>query len=233
MASALSTVDAIVRSQLTPEGEQWLRDAVKALRRDADINQLLAAYTAASRRVGTAPVSLTQDHRDGFSSLSLKISFSQWTVADFARALMLLAAAEGAATPDTWVTAATACFDNGDAWEQQSWLRALALMPHSERFTPIAVDACRSHIQPVFESIACENPYPAAFFSERQFNQMVLKALFIGVRIERIAGLARRLNPALSRMARDYAAERLAAGRSIPADLVLALHDMSHEEQLS
>ena len=62
---------------------------------------------------------------------------------------------------------------------------------------------------------------------------MVLKALFIGVRVERIVGLTRRLNPELSRMARDYAAERLAAGRTVPADLVLALHDMNLEEQLS
>ena len=51
--------------------------------------------------------------------------------------------------------------------------------------------------------------------------------------IERIVGLTSRLNPELSRMARDYAAERRAAGRSVPADLPLALHDMALEEHFS
>ena len=39
------------------------------------------------------------------------------------------------------------------------------------------------------------------------FNQLVLKAMFTGVALERIVGLSRRVNPELSRMARDYAAE--------------------------
>ena len=180
-----------------------------------------------------APLGLTGEDRQRLASIAPGLSSDHWTTADAARALVLLAAAEGTPTPDLWVAAATACFDHGDAREQQSWLRAISLMPHPERLVAIAVDACRSHIQPLFESIACENPYPAAYFFERQFNQMVLKALFVGVRVERIVGLTRRLNPELSRMARDYAAERLAAGRTVPADLVLALHDMNLEEQLS
>ena len=59
------------------------------------------------------------------------------------------------------------------------------------------------------------------------------KALFIGVPIARIVGLRRRLNPDLSRMARDYASERRAAGRTVPADLSLALHDARIEEPVS
>jgi hypothetical protein len=52
---------------------------------------------------------------------------------------------------------------------------------------------------------------------------MVLKAMFGGVALARIAGLERRRGAELARMARDYAAERRAAGRSVPPDIGLAI----------
>jgi hypothetical protein len=69
----------------------------------------------------------------------------------------------------------------------------------------------------------CENPYPAAHFPEPAFNQLVLKAYFIGVPVLRILGLDRRKTPELRRMAADYASERRAAGRSVPADIDLVM----------
>ena len=76
----------------------------------------------------------------------------------------------------------------------------------------------------MFEALAY-GTYPAAHFPDRNFNQMVLKAMFNSIELSRILGLAGRRNAELSRMARDYAAERTAAGRSVPADLALALKD--------
>jgi hypothetical protein len=103
--------------------------------------------------------------------------------------------------------------------DRRAVLRALPLLPDAGRFVAIALDACRSHIQPVFEAIACENPYPARHFLEASFNQMVLKALFTGVTLGRIAGLEGRITPELTRMALAYARERELAGRSVPADI--------------
>ena len=93
------------------------------------------------------------------------------------------------------------------------------MLPAPERFLGIAVDACRSHIQPLFEAIACENPYPARHFPELNFNQMVLKVLFTGVALERVLAFENRVTTELGRMAADYASERRAAGRSVPQDI--------------
>jgi hypothetical protein len=223
MADVLSPMLSIVRARLNDRGRDWL-DGALATARSGDVNRLCASYTAASRHAGTATLSLSVPERTELAGLLPDADFQRWTVTDAARAVVLLTAA-AALAGDTFVAHALACFDNGDASEQQSWLRAIGLLPRNDRFTAVAVDSCRSHIQPTFESIACENPYPSAFFSDRQFNQLVLKAMFTGVRLDRIVGLARRLNADLSRMARDYAAERRAAGRTVPADLQLALHD--------
>jgi hypothetical protein len=107
--------------------------------------------------------------------------------------------------------------------ERQAILRVLALLPDPGRFLAIALDAARTSTQPVFEAIACENPYPAAYFPESSFNHLVLKAVFTEVALARILGLVDRRNADLARMARDYASERRAAGRAVPADLALVM----------
>jgi hypothetical protein len=112
-------------------------------------------------------------------------------------------------------------FRTGDNDERAAILKALAALPEPERFVELAIDACRSHVQSVFEAIACENPFPARWFPEPNFNQLVLKAFFVGVPVRRIEGLASRRGPELVRMALAYASERRAAGRSVPSDLEL------------
>ncbi|HLV01258.1 MAG TPA: EboA domain-containing protein, partial [Acidobacteriota bacterium] len=82
------------------------------------------------------------------------------------------------------------------------------------------------------EAIACRNPYPARYFPELNFNQMVLKCLFVGVEIHRIVGLGERFNPELSRMCNDYVDEREAAGRSVPVEVWLALLPKCEEDRL-
>jgi hypothetical protein len=141
-----------------------------------------------------------------------------WGADELGRVALLVSAA--AHWPDAEVEALVEeCYRQGDGAERQAVLRALPLLPAPERFLAIAVDACRSHIQPLFEAIACENPYPARHFPELNFNQMVLKVLFTGVALERIIAVEGRVTPELGRMAADYASERRAAGRSVPPDI--------------
>ena len=145
-----------------------------------------------------------------------------WTLEDAGRLLCLLERAATSGSADEFLADATACYEQGDAREQVSWLRGVALLPGADRFLPLVVDACRTNILTVFQAVACDNPYPAQHFPELNFNQMVLKALFNGTPLARVVGLDMRANANLARMASDYADERRAAGRSIPDDLMLA-----------
>lgn len=186
---------------------------------------LLTRYPAAARRAGRGPLTLTPSALRELQTAAPGIGFERWSREDAARALLLIAHRDQAADGDTFVADALACFEHGDAREQESWLRSIALWPEGGALLATAIDACRTNIVPVFEALACENPYPAQHFPERNFNQVVLKAMFNSIALSRIVGLPSRLNPELSRMARDYAAERSAASRTVPADLHLALHD--------
>lgn len=114
----------------------------------------------------------------------------------------------------------------GDNRERGAVLRALPHLPEPARFLRVATHACRSNVTPVFEAIAADNTYPADHFPDPAFHQMVLKALFVGVPVARIAGLARRHSPELARMAAGYASERRAAGRVVPADVTVLTGDL-------
>jgi hypothetical protein len=219
---------AVLRARVADTAWKWLEDAGATASGEALSN----AYTATPKHVGRATLALDDDEQRDLAAAAPGVDFTRWTVDDAARAVLLLSLAEGV-DEAAFVDAATVCFERGDAREQQSWLRAIAMMPQPERFLAVAIDACRTNILPLFESVACENPYPARYFPERNFNQLVLKALFNNVALARIGGLATRLNGELARMAGDYAAERRAAGRTVPADIGLAMADRRAPEELA
>jgi hypothetical protein len=114
-------------------------------------------------------------------------------------------------------------FRKGDNHERVALLRSLCLLPQPERFLETAIEACRTHVQDVFEAIACDNPYPAAHFPDLNFQQLVMKALFTHASLLRVQGWRDRVTSELQRMARDFAAERSAAGREVPTDVALIL----------
>jgi hypothetical protein len=208
-----------VRARAYEFDEQWLGEALE-IATFGELSQLLEVYTWASRHAARTPLS---PWNDSLPAAPFGIPLGQWTVQDGVRALLLLARAEAAPDPDVFAADAITCYEQGDTGEHVSWLRSISLLPCGEALLSTAIDACRTNITPVFEAIACENPYPARHFPERNFNQLVLKSLFKGVSLARIVGLPSRLNPDLSRMALDYARERAVAGRPVPADISLVV----------
>ena len=182
---------------------------------------LLSNYTTAARSAGHSARTTDDETVLRAAGWPADVPTTSWTRTDVARFALLrdLAASMDAAA---FEAAALECFTQGDSGEQRSWCRGVSLLPGPERFLDVMIETCRTNILPLFESLACENPYPAAYFPERNFNQMVLKAMFNGVALRRIVGLPGRRNAELSRMSADYAAERTAAGRTVPPDIALA-----------
>jgi len=219
-AASVSTLRAALEPRLEPAARTWLAASIDRVTTAPDPDALLIAYAGATRRLGRDALGT-----EGGRCLG-EVPLGHWGVDEVGRALLLLAVREAVPDGERYAQLVRRCYDEGTAREQQSWLRGLAILPESERFVEIATDACRTNVVPLFESIACENPYPARHFPERAFNQLVLKSLFNGIALARIVGLTDRLNPELSRMANDYVSEREAAGRTVPADIwvVVAPH---------
>jgi hypothetical protein len=208
----------LARGATDAAGRSWLEAVMAGVRAPLDRGAFAAAYTVAARRVGKTAVAPAADVRARLESGGLPWPPDGRGADELARGALLLRASAVVAGGELEGLVHDV-YQRGDTRERQAVLRTLPLLPEPGRFLPLAVDACRTSIQPLFEAIACENGYPAAHFPEPSFNQMVLKALFLGVPLARITGLPRRITGELRRMAADYASERRAAGRPVPADI--------------
>ncbi len=210
-----------LRAQAGETARNWLDKALAATEAPVQANTLLGYHAGASRRMGKQVLKLTRSEETRLAEMAPGVSFAEWGGDEFARAVLLLSLEP--LDSETRRELIYQCYEKGDSREQESWLRILPLLPDCEYFLDTAIDACRTNIIPLFEAIACENPYPFMYFPEPNFNQVVLKALFLGLAIHRVVGLESRFNPELSRMCADYVSEREAAGRSVPTDIWLAL----------
>ncbi|MFK0100027.1 EboA domain-containing protein [Streptomyces sp. NPDC091040] len=138
--------------------------------------------------------------------------------ADSVRVLLLTEARAGLPT-------LTRLYEQGTAAERRAVLLALPALDLGPAALPIVADALRTNDTTLVA--AAVGPYAAAHLDPHGWRHAVLKCLFTGVPVEAVDGLARRSrgDGELARMLGDFASERIAAGRPVPAGLhhVLAL----------
>ena len=227
-----SFIAQVLVRRVPPPSWQWFNEALLATSGSVSTNRLLSAYTAMSRKLGKRVLALSPAERQELHHIHPLMTLSHWGMDEAGRAVLLLSLAENVEDPVEYGEFVLECYDKGDTREQQSWLRSLCLLPGCEQFVDAATDACRTNIIPLFESIACENPYASKHFPQLNFNQMVMQALFNVIPISRIVGLDELFNPELSRMADEYVDEREAAGRPLPQDIWLAIVPHVHTSSM-
>jgi hypothetical protein len=145
----------------------------------------------------------------------------RWSVLETLRVSLVLERAD--ISQPSFERALEEAFRYADEGELTALYRCLAFLPVGERFVWRAKEGCRTNIRPVFEAVACDTPYPSTHFEELAWNQMVIKALFMGAPVWRIFDLDARLSPELARMALDLADERRSAGRRVQTELWMCL----------
>jgi hypothetical protein len=168
------------------------------------------------RKIGKADLALSAAELGQATAARPGWDPREWSLDQAARVLLLLAAASDGATFSRRLDQLCATADVG---ELVAFYRGLPLYPDQPRHVLRAAEGVRTNMKAVFQAVAHRNPYPFEQLAEPAWNQMVLKALFIGAGLDPIVGLDRRANPALARMLCDYAHERWAAGRPVSPEL--------------
>ncbi|MFJ9031281.1 EboA domain-containing protein [Streptomyces sp. NPDC102274] len=135
---------------------------------------------------------------------------------DAVRTLLLQEAGAGLAT-------LTRLYQRGTAAERRAVLLALPHRVPGPGALPLVEDALRTNDTRLVA--AAVGPYAAAHLDPHSWRHAILKCLFTDVPVDAVDSLAGRAHgdTELARMLADFAAERTAAGRSVPADLHRAL----------
>jgi hypothetical protein len=202
--------------RLNAAANGWLVDALTSLQGGGSDRDLYRSVSLVSRKLGKMPLLLDAPERAAAAEARPGWDPSTWTVDQAARVLLLLATgAEG----DVFVTRLDQLCATADVDELVAFYRGLPLYPDAERHRARAAEGVRSNMKVVFEAVVHHNPYPSEQLPDEAWNQMVLKALFVGSPLHPIHGLDERANPQLARMMSDYAHERWAAKRSISPEL--------------
>jgi hypothetical protein len=216
MTSPLHLLQAWLHRQLPGDAAYWLEGQAAAARGAETDRGVFLAISLVHRRIGKADLSLSAADREAAEAARSGWRPAGWSLDQAARVYLLLAA-DG--TPARVAARIEQLFATADVGELITFYRGLPLYPEQPQYVARAGEGLRTNMKAVFEAVAHNNPFPAEQFDEHRWNQMVVKALFIGSRLHPILGLERRWNPDLTRMLCDYAHERWAAGRAVSYEL--------------
>jgi hypothetical protein len=186
----------------------WLDRALERIAADpASIEEL---FPAAGRHCGRGPLP-----RPGAGEAG-------WSVDDAARTLLLTAQPSESET--ALATTVATLYRYGDAAEKRGVLRALPRLNLGDQAVDLLRDALRTNDTRLVA--AAMGPYARRLDAEA-WRHGVLKCVFMEIDLAVIDGLDERADAELARMLAGLAAEREAAGRTIPADAYALLDRLS------
>jgi hypothetical protein len=213
----LALADGWIAERTGEPGLTWFRGAIRDVANASTERPLSVAIGLVPRRLGKADLALPKADLARADTLRAGLDLGDWSIDQLARVALMAASHRGddpafAARFDSFCTTA-------EINELIALCRGLPVYPNPNLIEPRAREAVRSGMKPVFEAVAHRNPYPRETFAEDAWNQMVVKAFFIGSTLWPIQGLDQRANPRLARMLVGLAQERWAAQRPVSGEL--------------
>ena len=212
-AAVMRSLRTWLQRSAAAEAIQWLDAEIEGLRAKIDERRLPIALGLVRRKMGRQALGL--DAGDIASAGQLRSGWlpQWWSTDEAARVAILLATYQR--DDQAFAARVERLCATAEVTELVAILKGFAVLPAPKLLSDRAREGVRSSMQPVFEAIACRNPYPFDYFDEAAWNQMVVKCVFVGAPIEAISGLRERRNPELIRMLVDLVAERRSANRSV------------------
>ena len=203
---------SVLQAQLTQAEWSWLEE-----KHTTEPLQLMTAFVATPRFVGRQPVSISQEYSAELRDKVPGFTVADWSTVRLSRVWLLTGL--DSSDQETYVWHIETLFDTAEMNELVALYSALPLLAYPHKWLFRATEAVRSNVGDVFDALVLHNPYPARYFTEAAWNQLVLKTIFNDKPIHKIVGLEERANPSLAQMLSDFAHERWAAGRTVAPEV--------------
>ncbi|MBI5214115.1 MAG: EboA domain-containing protein [Ignavibacteriae bacterium] len=200
----------LISKNVTTDANTWLQSVTDETQTE---RRKYLAFSMAPRHTGKSQLTLSEAELTEAKNIRKNWRPELWSAEQATRVLILLSFFNGdfGAFKKTLDT----LFLSADVGELVALYSSLPLLPNPTEFAARASEGVRTNMTSVFDAVVLNNPYPSEYLSEQAWNQMVLKAIFVGRPLYKIIGLDERRNPELARMVSDFAHERWAAGRTV------------------
>lgn len=205
-------LENFLTQQITDESLTWLINIKKLCSLEIPDQLCITTFSTIPRYFDKKILSSDLINIDSENTLP-----KNWSLTQIARAFFILLLAQH--QPENLKRILDKLFFCAGQEELIALYQMLFLLPDPMQFCERAIEGVRSNMATVFNAVALNNSYPANFFNQNAWNQLVLKALFIDSEIQQIIGLKERANPVLAQMLSDYAKERSSAGRFVKTEL--------------
>lgn len=216
-AAAIALLQGELARVLPADAFAWLAQEVERQAAGVDERRLAIALGLTGRKLRRLDLAWQPESLAAAQDLRPAWQPQFWSTDEAARVVLLLAAHRG--DDQAFAARLDRLCVTAEITEHVSYMKGLAVFPAGARLLARAREGVRSSIAPVFEAVACRNPYPRDHFDADGWNQMVVKCVFGGTALETVVGLHERRNPELIAMLRDLVAERQAAARPLPQEV--------------
>ena len=198
-----------IQQVATDQEQAWIQSKISS-----EARIILTAFVAAPRFLARKPLLIQADTIARLHQTVPGWRPDTWTLDRLGRVYLLLHLPGN--DQDAYIRQIENLFSTAELQELVALYSALPVLAYPDHWLFRATEAVRSNMGVVFDAVAFGNPYPATYFSQAAWNQMVLKCIFNDKPIHLIHGLKQRANAELAGNLSDLAHERWAAGRQLP-----------------
>ncbi|MUH37059.1 hypothetical protein D9O36_14500 [Zobellia amurskyensis] len=203
-------LQSLLSSNLDSGIDSWLHEKLEQIISSSSTKDLYMTYSLLASKIDSSVILNLSEDTD---EVTQYLKTQHATTLQVARIYLLIKVLK--ANGDFFVPKVANLIQVADTGELETFLKYLVLLPNAENYKQTAVEALRTNIATIFEAISMQNPYPAKYFNDQQWNQMFLKAAFMQLDLSTILSIDERANKDLARIISDYAHERWAASREI------------------
>ncbi|WP_198283117.1 EboA domain-containing protein [Aquimarina agarilytica] len=221
------TFKEIVHSKLFQEELNWLNANSSLIKKDEQGNQFILNYSLIFRFISKDKIEWSTKELLFLKKQYPSFSEEDWNKQSLCRSLLMIELPVENSKVILKKLVET-CSIN----EQEDFYKSLYFLKIAPELTSLVEEGIRTNVENVFDAIALNNPYAANYLSEEAWNQLVLKAIFMGRPLYKIYNLVVRNNEKLAVMLNNYIQERWSAGRKVSPEIWQLMLGYKHPDIL-